>query len=292
MQKTAFNKATNPLASLMRKPKLKVKLPSQGNFWLEGSIKLSEDNEYPVYSLTARDELALQNPASVASGQAITSIIQSCIPSISNAWSVPGTDIDALLIAIRIASLGAEFKTKTVINDKEYSVVIDLYQALEQLYSGPEWDSSFNLDDDITIFLRPVSFKTISSLATETAETQRIMNVINDDSADEERKIEVFKKSFTKLTDITLNFVHQCVYRIDIGDESVVNPAFIKEYLESCDSEVFTKIKSKIDELSELHSIKPVKMKATQEMIDDGCDEDIEVDVDYDLSNFFSPETK
>lgn len=288
----ATKKAPNPLANLMRKPKLKVQLPSKGNYWLEGSIEFSEDNEYPVYSLTARDELALQNPASVASGQAIANAIQSCIPSIKNAWAAPGTDIDALLIAIRIASLGREFKTKSVINDKEYEIVIDLYQALDQLYNGPEWNGRFVLDEDITIFLRPVSYKTLSNMTSETAETQRIMDIINDETADEDRKIEVFKKSFSKLTDITMNFVQQCVYRIDVGDESVINFDHIKEYIENCDSEVFTKIKNKIDELSELHSIKPLKMKATDEMLADGCEEEVEVAVNYDLTNFFSPESE
>ena len=39
-------------------------------------------------------------------------LIQSCIPNIKNAWGMPSLDIDACLIAIRIASYG-EHRTIT-----------------------------------------------------------------------------------------------------------------------------------------------------------------------------------
>lgn len=287
MQKSTQKVQPNPLANLMRKPKLKVKLPSKGHFWSEGSILLSNDNEYDVFSLTARDEITLKNPSAVASGQAIASVLQSCIPSIKDGWAVPSIDVDALLIAIRIASHGNIMSAKVQIEDNEFECEVDLNDSLDQLYNLPEWDGRFEIDD-MTLYLRPIPFQTLSTMGRETVETQKIMNVINDDSADEEKKIAVFKKSFSKLTDITMNFVQECVYRIDVGEESVVNTAHLKDFIENCDSSVFTAIKNKIDEMAEKHSIKPLTVNATEEMIAAGSDETVEVAVNYELSNFFS----
>lgn len=272
----------------MRRPKLKVKLPSKGNFWREGSIDYSETNEYDVYSLTARDNLALKNPAAVSGSQPVINVIQSCVPAVKDASAAPSMDIDAILIAIRIASLGNIVKATATVGDNTFECVADLNNVVDQINNLPDWDGSFKIDDDITVFLQPVPFSTLSSVGMEAVETQRIMNIINDDQAAEEKKIEVFKKSFSKLTNLTMGFVQQCVYRIDVGEETVVNPTFIKEFLENCDSEIFTKIRNKIDELSEIYSIKPVKVAATEEMIAAGSDKEVEANINYDIASFFA----
>lgn len=282
----------NPLSGLMRRPKLKVKLPSRGMFWRDGSIDLSEINEYDVYSLTARDELTLKNPAAVAGGKPIVTVIESCVPSIKDAWAAPSVDIDAILIAIRIASLGNIVSAVAKIDDKEFGCSVDLYDVLDQMYNLPDWDGIIELDGNIKIYLCPVTFKTLTGMGTEAIETQRIMNIINDESANEEQKIEVFKKSFSKLTNITMGFVQQCVYRIDAADEVVTNPKYINEFLENCDSEIFTYIRNKIDELAEIHSVKPVKIPPTEEMIEAGITDAVDVDVNYEVSNFFAGDTK
>lgn len=278
----------NPLSGLMRRPKLKIKLPSNGLFWKEGCVELSETNEYDVYSLTARDEIMLKNPATIASGQPIVNAIQSCIPAIKNASDAPNIDVDALLVAIRIASQGNMIKATVEIEDEVFNCDVDLYKVLEQINNLPEWDSVFKIDDDVTVYIQPVPFSTLSALGMEAVETQKIMSIINDEQADENKKIEVFKKSFSKLTNLTMGFVQQCVYRIDVGDQAVVNPVYIKDFLENCDSDVFTKIKNRIDELTEIHSIKPVVIAATEEMIAAGSKPEVEAIINYDVTQFFT----
>ena len=46
----------NPLSSFMRQPKIYIRLPSGGQYWPAGSIIPTENGEFPVYSMTARDE--------------------------------------------------------------------------------------------------------------------------------------------------------------------------------------------------------------------------------------------
>jgi len=77
-------RGVNPLAGLMRQPKIYIKLPSGGQYWPQGSIVIPENGDLPVYSMTAKDELLLKIPDALMNGQAIVEVIQNCIPSIKN----------------------------------------------------------------------------------------------------------------------------------------------------------------------------------------------------------------
>ena len=88
----------NPLIGMMRQPKIYIKLPSNGNYWSDGSLQLSPNGEYPVYSMTAKDELILKTPDALLNGQAVVDVIQSCLPNIINAWECPQIDVDLILV--------------------------------------------------------------------------------------------------------------------------------------------------------------------------------------------------
>ena len=98
--------STNPLAKHFRQPQLYLKLPSQGKWYPQGSIDMPVTGELPVYPMTAKDELILQTPDALLNGQSTVEVIQSCVPSIKDAWKMPSIDLDAVLIAIRQATYG------------------------------------------------------------------------------------------------------------------------------------------------------------------------------------------
>ena len=56
--------------------------------------------------MTAKDELSMQSPDALLSGQTTVDLIQSCVPNIKNAWLIPTVDLDYILIAIRRATYG------------------------------------------------------------------------------------------------------------------------------------------------------------------------------------------
>jgi hypothetical protein len=89
----------NPLAGFMRQPKIYIKLPSGGEFWPAGSLDRTENGEYPVYSMTAKDELMLKVPDALMNGQAVVSVIEHCVPNIKNAWHTPNLDLDVVAAA-------------------------------------------------------------------------------------------------------------------------------------------------------------------------------------------------
>ena len=101
-----MSQTSNPLRQFFRQPAVYIKLPSDGQFWPEKSISMTENRELPVLPMTAIDEITYRTPDALFNGQAVISVIQSCIPAIKNAWDMPGMDTNAVLVAIRIASYG------------------------------------------------------------------------------------------------------------------------------------------------------------------------------------------
>jgi len=279
--------SVNPLSGLMRKPKLKITLPSQGKYWPEKSIIQSPDNTYEVYSMTAKDEMNLKNPTAVTNGDAFVEVIQSCIPAIKNAWHTPNIDIDLILISIRIASYGTDLNTKVEFNGVFYPCIIDLSVVKDQIETMKKWEEEFKLNDEITLYLNPVPYKILAKTTQETVETQKIMDIINDDTASEEKKLNTFKKSFAKLTEMTMSFVQYSVYKILYNDQEVVDRAFINEFIEKCDTEVFSLIKDRIDQNAIDRGIKPIKINASEEMRLAGSDDVIEIPFVFDVESFF-----
>ena len=190
----------NPLSSFMRQPKIYIRLPSNGNFWPEGSLEKTETGEYPVYSMTARDELMLKVPDAVMSGQAVVDVIQNCMPNIKNAWHTPTTDIDVILIALRLATYGEQMKTPITISDNnEMDYMVDLRMVLDNLQTSIAWDPVVPVNEDLTIYVRPLTYKQISESALRTFETQKLMQVVGDNNISEDDKLKAFKESFSKL---------------------------------------------------------------------------------------------
>ena len=277
----------NPLASLMRQPKIYIKLPSNGKYWPQGAINITDTGEYPVYSMTAKDELLLKTPDALMNGQAVVDVIQSCMPNIINAWDMPNIDTDAILIAIRLATYGENMDTTFKIGEEEMIYSVDLRTILDSLYENASWDERIDVDLDMAIYVRPVNYRVASKTSVQNFETQKIISLVNDSTLSEEEKIQQFKDSFKKLTDITVGIVINSVYKIESKVGSTDNPEFLQEFMNNCDKKVFDAIKERLDLLQKKNSLKPARVKSTPEMIAAGAAEEIEIPITFDPSSFF-----
>jgi len=279
----------NPLISFMRQPKIFIRLPSNGDYWPAGSLEISETGEYPVYSMTAKDELMLKIPDAVMNGQAVVEVLQHCMPNIKNAWLIPQIDIDIVLIAIRLATYGEKMTTPiTITKEEEMDYVVDLREVMDTLQNQISWNPIIPVNENLTVFVRPMNYKQISETALKTFETQKIMQIANDSNMDEDTKLEAFKESFKKLTDVTLGMVQYGIYRVDTTEGTTENPEFIKEFIDNIDKNIFNTIQSHIDKLKEQNSIKPIKISVTESMKEKGITgEFIEIPITFDPATFF-----
>jgi hypothetical protein len=280
----------NPLLGLMRQPKIYIRLPSNGEFWEDGSLEVSENGEYPVYSMTAQDELKLKIPDALMNGQAVVDVIQHCMPSVKNAWKIPNIDMDVILIAIRIATYGEKMSVPLKLGeDVDYEYELDLRLVTDQLMQTIMWDPVIPVNENLTVYVRPITYKVMTQGALQTFETQKIIQVVNDESVSDEDKIRIFKESFAKLNKLTLGIVSDSIYSIESVNGSTSDRKHIQDFMDNVDKEIFDKVKGHIDRLREHNAIKPLKVAVTEEMRAVGITGDeLEIPLNFDPSSFFA----
>ena len=289
MEKPVQQFSPNPLTSYMRQPKIFIRLPSGGKWWKEGSLVLPETGEIPVYSMTAKDELMLKVPDALMNGQAVVDVIQHCIPNIKNAWDIPSIDIDYILIAIRLATFGEQMKTPINVSDTyELEHVVDLRSVMDHISNKFKWDPIIPISQDLTVYVRPLTYKDITKAALQTFETQKLLQVANDESMSEDEKIKVFQESFTKLTQATVGVVESSVFKVDSSNGSTDNPIHIKEFVQNVDREMFNTIQNHLEHLKNQNTLEPIRVSVTEEMRAAGVTGDVvEIPLIFDASSFF-----
>ena len=285
---TTLAPKVNPLAMFMRQPKIYISLPSKGEYWAPGSLEISETGQYPVFSMTARDELLLKIPDALMNGQAVVDVIQNCIPNIKNAWSVPNIDLDIILIAIRLATYGENMETPLKFGDITLDYTVDLRRVMDSLMSQIGWDPVVAISNEMTVFVKPMIYKDITKIALQTFETQKIMQVVNNDKMSDEEKIKIFQESFKKLSDSTVASVADSISRIDTVNGSTDDSTFINEFLANIDKDVFSKIQNHLEKMRDRNNVKPMQVEVTDEMREQGITgETIDVPLTFDASTFF-----
>jgi len=277
----------NPLSKYFRQPKLFASLPSNGKFYPAGALETTETGEYPIYSMTAKDELTMKTPDALLNGQATVELIKSCVPSIKDPWNLPSIDLDALLIAIRLATYGETMtlSIKTPVTGEEKEMSVNLRDILDN-FANIEFEDVVR-SGDMTVYLRPLTYREFTKSALKTFEQQRIFNIVNDEQISDEDKLQAFTNSFAKLTDLTVDMMSNHISAIEIGDTRVDNKQHIDEFMKNADKSFYSVIQAHLESQKIKFTIQPLKAQATLEEIEQGVPETYEVPVTFDQSNFF-----
>ncbi len=279
----------NPLKKYFRQPKLYVKLPSSGNFYPKGALEFTQNMEFPVYAMTARDEIVIKTPDALMNGQSTIDVIQSCMPNIKNAWMIPSIDVDAILIAIRIATYGEQIDLDINIpnTDITKTYTTDLRLALDKLLSAV-YDTEIKINDELTAFVRPINYEEFTKSSIKTLEEQRIFSIVNNQDLSEEQKIEQFNKSFKKLTEINIGSIVKSIVKIVTPDGEVTDSAYISEFVSNSDKEFFSKVTDHLEKQRDKFTMPLFKIVTTQEERDAGAPDEFETPISLDASNFFA----
>lgn len=289
MQPIPQPKKYNPLSSYMRQPKIYISLPSRGKYWSEGSLEISENGEYPVYSMTAKDELMFKTPDALLNGQSIVEVIQSCMPNIKNAWDIPTIDFDLILIAIRLATYGDKMpishKIPAINEDVEYEV--DLKVLIDKQQSN-SWIEQIAIDENFIIFVKPLTYKHLTKTSIQAFETSRILSMVNDQNLSDEQKMSIFNESFSKLTTVTVELVAESVYKILTPEGEVNDANFIKEFILNADKELFQIIQNHLQEMKTKNNLPPLEFTTTEEQQSKGAPATYTIPVNFNESDFFA----
>lgn len=272
----------NPLAGYFRQPKLYIKLPSGGKFYPEGALDRSQIDEYPVYAMTAKDELMFKTPDALLNGQATVEVIKSCVPAIKEPWHMPSIDLDVVLVAIRIATYGEGMEmTATCPSCKEFNEFE--YNLLGYLDRAASFAYNSRVEiPPLKVNIRPYSYKEVTKMAIKTFEQQKIIDIVNDQTLSEQEKVDQFGESFVKLTQLTVDVVAGCVESIEAPDGVVSDPVMIKEFIENSSSETFNAINERVHEMKEEIALKSETVECQH------CQFKFNIDITMDQANFFA----
>lgn len=278
----------SPLKKYYRQPKLYFELPSKGRFYAPGVLESTETGEFPVYSMTAKDELAFKTPDALINGQSTVDVIQSCIPNIKNAWEMPSLDLDAALIAIRIATYGENMALSTTVPgiEEEREFTVDLRDIISR-FANVDFDDTIYIDD-LVIKIRPMSYKEYTQSSLKTFEEQRVFSIVNDENMTEEEKISKFTATFKRLTEMTVGMVISSIVSIQVGEDVVTNQNEIKDFIQNADKKFYTTIVKHVTTQKEKYSVPPMTVKTDADDREKGAPESFEVPIVFDQANFFA----
>jgi hypothetical protein len=275
-------KSNNPLSQYFRQPKIYIRLPSEGRFYPPNTLDRSENGSYAVYAMTARDELMFKTPDALLSGQSTVEVIKSCVPAILDPWKMPTIDLDAVLIAIRVATYGdkMEVTANCPTCDTENSFDVNLSNWLETI-SNFHYESAINCDP-LIIHIRPYTYDEMTKTNIKALEQQRLINIVNDEKLSDEEKLKKFGESFVKLTELTVDIVAGCISKIETPEGETSNSQHIKDFVNNAPKELFDHISNHITNLKDRIELKPLDVQCSQ------CKFEFAMPITMDQSNFFA----
>ena len=280
----------NPLTAYMRRPKLFLKLPSGGQFWPEGSLDLPENGELAVYGLTVKDELLIRTPDALFNGRTTVDVIKSCIPGIIDAWKIPSIDLDAILIAIRIASYGEKMTIDVKIpgTEEKEPFEIDLRPLLDSIIENTTWEPEVKINNDITIFIEPVNYKVLTDYSILSFDSSRMLQTLVENSEiPEEQRVELAAVAMAKLADATMMQITNGITQVNTTNGNTSDPKYIAEFLKNVDKEIFSAISTAFRQRNDRNNQRNIIVATPPNYVAQGAPETITVPFEFDYSSFF-----
>lgn len=271
----------NPLTQYFRRPSVYLKLPSQGKTYTSDVVDLPENKELPIYPMTAIDEITTRTPDALFNGTAVIELIKSCVPNIKDPWSISNIDMDAILVAIKSASSeSGEMNIDSTCPkcDNSSTFGISLAAMLGSI-TEPDYDKEL-IHGDLSIKLKPVSYREINNAAMEQFEFQKMASQV-DNIEEEELRNKTIKDALQKITDITMNLLSHSIEYIKTPTTTVDNREYILDFLKNCDKNMYTSIRNHSSKLREQAEIKPMPVKCTS------CQHEYQQTVTLDPTDFF-----
>ena len=277
-----MTQSANPLRQYFRQPAIYLKLPTGGAHWPEGSIDIPANGELPILPMTAIDEITYRTPDALFNGQAVIDVIQSCVPSIKNAWAAPAPDINALLTAIRIASYGHDMEISSTCPacaaESEYG--IDLRNVLDQLKS-PDFTVPI-ISGDLEIRFQPLDYKTQNTTNQTQFDEQKMMQMLPTADLDDKQKLQKMNEVLKRITELTIDAIKWSISSIRTPSAFVTEPEFFLEFLTNCDRELFSKIRDHVIGLRAASELRPLEIKCTE------CAHEYQQSLTLDMASFFA----
>lgn len=274
---------SNPLQKYYRQPKIFIDLPSKAAFYDRDSMEGTYNN-MAIMGMTGMDEILMKTPDALFSGESTVKVIQSCCPNIKNGWKMPSIDVDALLVAIRIATYGSNMDVThrcpncQSIND----YVIDLGNIISYL-SSQQYDNLIDCDD-LKIYIRPLRYEEVTKFNVENYKLQKMLNQLNqfETEGDAENTISKQDEIYQRISQMQLELFEISIEHIETPEGIVHDKELIVDWVRNSDREYFKKIKTKLEANKQQWDIPEQEVECPE------CSHRSKVVITMDQSNFFA----
>jgi hypothetical protein len=239
------------------------------------------NGEIPVLPMTSVDEITYRTPDALFNGAATVSVIRSCVPAIRDPWTMPGVDVDAVLVAIRIASYGHAMSiTPTCPECKELEdVMIDLRAVNDGIRIG-NFEEPLSVGD-LEVYFSPITYHTVNLNNQVQLEQQQKINALASQDLDDQVRLEKLKEIMATINKLTIKTVAHSIGAIKSPSAMVTEHEFILDYLHNCNSKIFNQLRDHIIQQREHSEIKPLDLTCGS------CKHEYKQPFTLDMASFF-----
>jgi T4 bacteriophage base plate protein len=270
----------NPLKQYFRRPSIHVTIPTGGKHYSAQVLEVTETGQLPIYPMTANDEIISRTPDALFNGSAVASVIQSCVPAVKNAWALDAADVEALMIAIRIATNGEEMDIETTCPEcrEESAYGVNLSGVLTQV-RNPDFNIIMELGD-LQIKFRSLTFKEMNSNGDEQFEIQKLTREVTQ-MEDGPEKNRLAGQLLTRMNELQFKIIARSIEYIKTPEVRVNQQDFIVDFLKNCDKRMFENIRNRSMELREQAQSKQLKIVCQH------CQHNYEQKIEFNITDFF-----
>ena len=278
---------TSKLTEYYRQPEIYITLPSGGQFYPEGSLESSATGEIPVYGMSAKDDVAIKTPDALISGEAVVQVIKSCIPSIKDPWQMPASDVDFVLVAIRIASYGEEMEMESTCTkcEEEFNFGIDLTQYIDKLGKVEFTNETTTIKyGKLKVHIKPLTYNELSLLQRSAFEEQQVLTMAssNEDLEETERQ-EMYTRVLNNMTELNIGTISSGVQGIELPDgELIVDKTEIIDFVNNSSIKLTNRITDTLQEIRDKTLIPPLDIECPK------CEHKWLSPLDFNYTSFFA----
>lgn len=260
---------TNPLLEKLRLPGETVQLPSQGIFYKNTDVLAPDvvNGEVHVYPMTGYEEILMNSPDKLFSGDAVREVFKRCVPQVNNVDQLLAKDVDFLLLALRKVSYGDTFEVTykhTCENGEEHTYTGTISEFLQNVKPINEIlkKLKLNVSTNQVVKLKPISFSDFIRIVQEID-----LNV---------------NKENTENPDVVFKRIVESVVAVIESVDDITDKDLIREWIENCPPSVIKEINDGVDATLDW-GIDPVLKTKCKD-----CGEDIEISTLINPLHFFT----
>ena len=278
---------SNPLQQYFRQPSLYVQLPTQGKWYTNGEVTLTNNNEVAVYPMGAIDDILLNTPDAMLNGQALEKVVSHCVPDIKNVKRLMLPDLEAIFVGMKSANSNgkADYDRECPKCNHENSFELNCQALLDNMTPLDENDLAIRFDDNLTVYVKPYDFEMRQLFIRREFEEERTIRSMDVEGAnlDEMAKASLLAQGVDRLAQITFNLVARSIEKIIIHKDNitVTDPAHIAEWLVSISKAQSDIVIESVNKLNAIGVMKSINVACTN------CGHTWEDPLSFDPTSFF-----